>query len=100
MGETRQPNSRATAWLQAHLAGATFAEIARAEGLHRSRIHYLVARHPDYVHDPAQVRPRRDAAFIEAVRCLRDEGLSMSQVGERLGVSKNTIVGVCTRHLR
>jgi hypothetical protein len=31
---------------------------------------------------------------------LRDQGLSMSKVGERLGVSKNVIVGICTRHLK
>ena len=57
MGETRQPDARAAAWLAAHLNGASFSEIARVEGLHRWRIHYLVARHPDYVHGSGRGPP-------------------------------------------
>lgn len=100
MGETapRQPGARTVEWFQAHLNGASFAEIARTEGVHRSRVHQIVSCHPDY-QGPGH-RPPRDPAFIASVQCLRAQGLSMSQIGDRLGVSKNVIVAVCTRHLK
>ena len=100
MGETRQPDARAAAWLAAKNSGATFGEIASSAGLTANRIRQIVQTHPDYVCATRPYAPPHEEAFIAKVRCLREQGLSMSAVGDRLGVSKNTIVGVCTRHLK
>jgi hypothetical protein len=54
------------------------------------------SRHPDYQPAPRGGR-QQHPAFIRTVGCLRDEGLSTAEIGRR---SKNTIIGVCSRHLK
>jgi hypothetical protein len=101
MGETRpQPDARAAAWLAAKNRGATFDEIGRRAGLTANRVRQVVLTHPDYVCAIRPYAPPHDEAFIAKVRCLREQGLSMSAVGERLGVSKGTVVGICSRHFK
>jgi hypothetical protein len=100
MGEARQPDARAAEWLAANVSGASFAEIARQVGLTPERIRQVVRTHPDYVCAPRPYAPQRDPEFIEAVRRLRDQGLSTAEVGRHLGVTKNVVVGICTRHLK
>ncbi len=95
---TKPSDARAVEWLAAKNRGATFAEIARKVGMTRQRVHQVVLTHPDY--QPGPQRPPRSPAFIEAVRKLRAEGLSAAEVGQRLGVSRNTVIGVCHRHLK
>jgi transcriptional regulator with XRE-family HTH domain len=87
---------RVAEWLVAKNNGATFDEIARKAGVTRQRIHQILSAHPDY----QRSQERRPPAFIEAVRKLRAEGLTAAEVGRRLGVSKDVILGVCRRHVR
>ncbi len=91
-------DARAVEWLAAKNRGTTFAEIARKVGMTRQRVHQVVSTHPDY--QPGPQRLPRSLAFIRTVRKLRAEGLTAAEVGRRLGVSRNVVIGVCHRHLK
>ena len=75
-------------------------EIARIEGLTPQCVSITPSAAIRII-QAAGHHPPRDPAFIASVQgCLRAQGLSMSQIGDRLGVSKNVIVGIYTRHLK
>ena len=92
----KDTKARAAEWLAAKNSGATFAEIARKAGVSRQHVHHVVTAHSDY--QPGL--KRHASVLIETVRQLRAEGLTAAEVGQRLGMSRDVVLGVCRRHLK
>jgi hypothetical protein len=69
----------------------TDAWIARHYGYSRQRVLQVMGPRGDK-------RPPHALKFVNEARRLWDKGLSMTSIGERLGVSKGVIAGLSYRH--
>lgn len=86
---------RAARYVRRYEAGETYRAIAASEGITDVTVVRVIEiafgwhplRHPD-----------RPPEFIAEARALRDHGMSFSQIGRALGVSKNVIIGISHRN--
>lgn len=86
---------RASRYIRRYEAGETYRAIAAREGITDVTVVRVIET--AFGWHPVK-HPEHTPEFIAEARALRDRGMSFSQIGRALGVSKNVIIGISHRN--